>query len=1075
MMATVATTLVAAVPMYSEAIIEAGLRSTLADAPPAESGVEAAFRADVAEFASVVEGLDALGASRLPGELATVTLARTDTYALPTELVEAPDGGERITSIGALVSDEPMLTSAESPGSSDADAMPSILHRDAAAELGLGVGDRIELARRGSEPVTLEITGLFQADDRADERWFDQPAVRDGLTINGSFTEVGPFLVAADDFVTLGGTANYRWRVIVEPSSVSTADLDRLRTGAAGMQAAIGDELQASSLVVTTRLPSLASATDTSIGATSAVIAAILLQLVGVALYGVGLAASVLVSSRAVETSMLRSRGATAEQLGAMAAAEAVVIAVPAVILGPWFGAWVVASLERWGPVSVSGLDLQPAVSGSAVLASAAVGLCVVAIVTWPAIRSARGFARAQAARARPEGPLLLQRTGLDVAVVALAALGLWRLSDSSAATSDLAGRLGTDPVLVLAPTLGVIAASLITLRLISVVAAASQRYTSSQGALSLALAGWELARRPARTARTSVLIVLSVTVGAFSAVHGASWQQSQRDQADAAVSADVVIVADGRPTAEIPSVMSPAAYRSLAGVEALAAIDRTTAAWSATLGAVPVVVADTRALDRVLRLRDDLARVDYSLLHEPIDMRAIDLGPAEDNGLVAGDLVLDFRLTSEASAARGDIEISATLVDGNGTVLRVASPGIPIDVPAGEIVLPMTTASVPGYDLAITGPVRLLEIEIAAPSVVDDAPDPSDPSPEPLLPPAVFDLELGPARIGDRVVEWDTDWVAGTPSLPNAIAPPTATLLPGPGLHVRLDTGLTQQVSADVVVRYGTAEFGTGTGAPVPALVTPALLAESGVGIGDVATARVAGGVIEVRIEGVVPVVPFSTDDRFAIMIDWATYSADRWVRSRRIEPVDEWAVAVGAASVDELRATVSGAPFSSEGFGDRRQRARDIARAPVAVGLAGSLGLAIAASLVVAGVGLLLTAVVGARERRPAFAVLRALGTRAGELRRWLLLETLPLVGLSAAAGVAAGVGLARLGLPSLAVGSDGERAVPSPQLVVPWGMLAVIVSIAVAAGMALPVVTARLLRQHRTADELRIGDTT
>jgi ABC-type antimicrobial peptide transport system permease subunit len=144
------------------------------------------------------------------------------------------------------------------------------------------------------------------------------------------------------------------------------------------------------------------------------------------------------------------------------------------------------------------------------------------------------------------------------------------------------------------------------------------------------------------------------------------------------------------------------------------------------------------------------------------------------------------------------------------------------------------------------------------------------------------------------------------------------------------------------------------------------------------------------------------------------------------------------------------------------------------VAVGLSGSLGLAIAASLVVAAIGLVLTAVVGARERRPAFAVLRALGTRAGELRRWLLLETLPLVGVSAGAGAFAGIALARLGLPSLAVSAEGQRAVPSPLLVIPWSTLAVIVTIAAAAGMALPIATARLLRRHRTADELRIGDT-
>ena len=50
-----------------------------------------------------------------------------------------------------------------------------------------------------------------------------------------------------------------------------------------------------------------------------------------------------------------------------------------------------------------------------------------------------------------------------------------------------------------------------------------------------------------------------------------------------------------------------------------------------------------------------------------------------------------------------------------------------------------------------------------------------------------------------------------------------------------------------------------------------------------------------------------------------------------------------------------------------------------------------------------------------------------------------------------------LARLGLPSLAVDADGERAIPTPSLVVPWLTLGLIVLIAGAAGMALPIATA------------------
>ncbi len=752
-----------------------------------------------------------------------------------------------------------------------------------------------------------------------------------------------------------------------------------------------------------------------------------------------------------------------------MAAVEAVLIALPAVALGPLFGGYVVELVERWGPVSSTGLDLRPAITSAATIASISIGVLIVGIVTWPAFRSARGFATSQAARARPEGPLALQRAGLDVGLAALAVLGLWRLSRSSASTSDLAGRLGTDPVLVLAPTLGVIAASLLTLRLIAGVAAISQRYTSAQGALSMALAGWELARRPGRTARTSVLIVLSVTVGAFAAVHGASWQQSMRDQADADVSADAVVVPDPTPTALLQAPFVADAYRQLDGVTGVVPVDRPTAAISVTLGQVPVVATDTQALATTLRLRDDLYGAgrspdDLADLHQPADLPAADLGD------VTGDLTVAYDLAARASSASGDIRLAVVVFDGNGTPVRIEADRVPLDQTSGEITFPLTNTDVPGLDLALTGPVRLVGLEIAAPAV-QDVPFTEEPET-----PAIFDLDLHSAAIGERAVSISAPWTVQTTALGQPLTAPSASVgITGDTMRVHLETGRTTQARADLVVRLATGDFGTGSGSEVPVAVTPAFLTETQLGIGDVVAARLTGTPVELRIDAVVPVVPFAVRSPIAMLVDWETLAVDRWARSQRFETVDEWALSADADTARQIERTLSGAPYASESYVERRQEARDIAREPVTVGLSGSLGLALSASLVIAAVGLVLTAVVGGRERRPAFAVLRAMGTRASELRRWLLLETVPLVGLSAVAGLASGVALARLALPSLAISRDGSRSVPSPVLVVPWGILAVVVAIAVAAGMALPVVTARLLRRHRTADELRIGDTT
>lgn len=1067
-MASVATTLVAAVPLYSDAIVEAGLRSTLLDADPADSGFEASFRTPAADWTAIERSLGRLADDRLPGEHVAALLARSDTFQLPDGTAEAG----WITTLGVVRGDvfaDVGQVRPVTPG-----ALGARLHTTAADLLGLAAGDRVVLERAGTAPIEVEIVALVEPVDRFAEIWWDQPVFRDGVSANGSFTEIGPFFVDPAAFAALGGSANIRWRVIPDPATITTDDIQSLRRGVAGMETAIGDRLDATNLVVDTGLPGLLATTDTAIGSTGAVIAAILLQLVGVALYGVGLSASVLASSRAVETSMLRARGATPAQLGTMAALEAVLIAAPAVVLGPWVGSRVVELVERWGPVAQTDLDLRPTVGPAAWVAAIAVGVVVVGIVTWPAVRSARGFARSQAARARPDSALPMQRTGLDVVVAALAIIGLWRLSASSAATSDLGGRLGTDPVLVLAPTLGVVAGSLLTLRLISLVATAVQRVTARSAALPMALAGWEIARRPGRTARTSVLIVLSVTVGTFAAVHGASWQESLRDQADAAVSVDVLVTPDPRPAATLPQPYVADAYVQLDGVDEVIPVDRPTAAVSAELSSVPVVLTDTVALGTALRLRPDLygdvgSPDDFAVLHRPTDLGAIDLGEP------TGDLVLHYRLAAAPATASGSISLTATVLDRTGTPVHLDGTRIPVpdagdDPVTGTVTFPLRTDAVPGLSLGLDGPLRLVSLTVAFPSVQDD-PFADDP-----LPSGRYTLELGPTRVGDRPVDLAGAWRVTAETLGDVLVVPSNDLSTTPdGLRLRIDSGSTIRASASYGVTLDTGEFEDSLGAEIPVFVTPGLLGATSLGVGDRLVARLNGATADLRIEGVVPVVPFDVREPVALLADWETVSTDRFDRIRRFETPDAWALSTDEETAQGLARVLAGPPYEAATFVERRQEARTISREPVTVGLSGSLALALAASLVVAAMGLVLTAVVGGRERRPAFAVLRAMGTRASELRRWLLLETVPLVGFSALAGLASGVALARLALPSLGVSRDGTRAVPAPQLVVPWATLGVVVAIAVAAGMALPVVTARLLRRHRTADELRIGDTT
>ena len=343
----------------------------------------------------------------------------------------------------------------------------------------------------------------------------------------------------------------------------------------------------------------------------------------------------------------------------------------------------------------------------------------------------------------------------------------MWRLGGSSVATSDLSGRLGTDPVLVLAPTLGVIAASLVTLRLISLAAGIAQRLTARQGALTLALAGWELARRPARTARTSVLVVLAVTVGTFAAVHGASWQRSLVDQADAEVSVDLLVTRTRVPPRTFPQRYVADAYVQIDGVDEVLPVGLPNASLSGELSAVPVVLTEAAALDGALRFRDDLygelgSAEAFAELHTPVEFEAVELGDA------TADLTIDYGLQADPATARGAIRLSATVLDRTGTPVQLDGDRIPLDSTTGSVGFALRTDEVSGLSLGLDGPLRLVSLEIGFPAV-SDVPFTDEP-----LDPARYTLDLGPASVGGRSVALTAPWRVSGATLGDVLSPPS-------------------------------------------------------------------------------------------------------------------------------------------------------------------------------------------------------------------------------------------------------------------------------------------------------------
>ncbi|MGI9644043.1 MAG: FtsX-like permease family protein, partial [Ilumatobacteraceae bacterium] len=693
-MATVSTTLTALVPTYSSSIVEAGLQRTIAEADAAEQTVTFTWRGPASEWETVSTRATATADELLAGASSPSMFADTRSFGI------GPESDSRIARIGVVEGDG-LYRVVGSAEPDDAGAVPAALHVDAAAFIGIELGDTVVLEQRDAV-VAVEVVELLEVVDREDTRWFDEPYGRDGVIVGETATEVGPFFVAPEWFTANAGDVTYRGRFALEPSEIEAAEIDELIDGVEAASERIAESLGATDVRLVGSLDALLVETDTALRSTGAVVGVILLQLVVVALYGLGVSAAVLAAARRGETAVARSRGASPRQLNRTTLIEAAIVIAPAALIAPWLAALAVERIGRFGPIEATGLDLIGDVTTTSVAVAFAVAVVAVIVVML-----ATATARDRADRGDNSSGLLY-RTGLDLVLIVVAVLGLWQLArtGSVATSASPDGRATIDPVLAIAPTLGVIAASLLALRLVRVAANGLTRVGERSAALAPALAGWDSVRRPAKQARTTVLIVVAVSIGVFAAVHSVSWQESQRDQADAAVGADIHVVPNSQPGVALDADELAGTYRSIDGVDSVVPIDVRAVDLGSELTSLTMIAVDVEGFAPIDRLRPDLQadRRDLAGLAAPVDIGGVELA---GSGPVAATVAVSVTPTADAERAE-DVNLALLVADEYGSIIRLVADATP-----GSDGQAVGFGDLPPQ---VEAPARLVGIELVAP-----------------------------------------------------------------------------------------------------------------------------------------------------------------------------------------------------------------------------------------------------------------------------------------------------------------------------------------------------------------------
>ena len=954
-----------------------------------------------------------------------------------------------------------------------------VLHAEAAAGLGYAVGDQLDLVSRldPDATVTARLVGTWLPAEVSDRYWWGVQLDLEGVEVGQTYTTWGPMVVDESRYaeVARAGGSGVAWRVFPDPARVTAARLSTIAADLEGLQARLRTRVESSQLNVVSDLGQKLAAADRSLVVAQMSVTVLAVQLAVLAGYALVLTAGLLIEQRRAETALLRARGAGAWQLGLAALVEALVLAVPVAIAAPLLATWALRAFNAAGPLHEIGLTIAPRVTTlSQAVAAATAAACALALA-MPSLLQGRSFVALRARRGRQASSGMVERAGLDIALLVIAAVGIWQLRAFGAPlTGAVRGQIGVDPLLVAAPAIGLLAGAVIALRILPLVARMADAGMTHGRGLVASLGAWQIARRPLRYAPAALLLIVTMALGIFATSYGRTWAVSQADQAAYQVGADLRVVPN-RFAGAVPSLDLAAAYRA-AGASDVMAVHRDGVTFGGRSGG-QVLLLDARRGDEVVAFRDDLANDPFAAMMARLadarpELDVPRLPGAADGIALTAVLAVDDPPPFDpaevpANQRPGPVSpfsLALVVVDGDGLFHRVE---------LGEIV--------PG-----TAPTRL-EAPLVSPSV-------SGGTPTGQL--SLVAIELHGTAGDNRAVGGHLDvvgletsvagtWQAWAPEPAGgfeAVAHETSGQLTLESGIEEAPDGVTERLGFLIgaafdrrrlaPVTWSLRAAGVAAARTTPrVLVNGSILGATDAGLGEETTADLGYGIVPLRLEEDLDAFP-TLDPGAAIMVaDLGTVALDAYLARATILEPDEWwltaddPVALGGA----LRAP----PFESVDTVAAITRTAALQTDPVALGILGALLLGVVAAAAFAAIGFAVSTSVAARERMTEFAVLRALGLSPRQLAGWLSLENAILVLVSLLIGTGLGLVISWVVLPFVTLTQAGTRPVPGLLISIPWGQIALLEAVALVSLTLTVAVLAFVLRRVGLGSALRIGE--
>ena len=430
--------------------------------------------------------------------------------------------------------------------------------------LGLGPGDQMQVfpAASYSDPpsIAVNIVGIFHRTDPDDEFWYG--AGRVFSFESDRWTLIPLFTTEEAIFQQVVGTysglyTESTWFYYLDRQAVPAKKVNTLQRMIPRAEADVQATLRNSSTSI--KLNQVLDDHEEQLMLARIPLFLIIFLVIGMLVYFLALVAGLMIRARSTEIAMLKSRGATTPQVGLLVLVEGLLLAVPAVILGPLLALGVVRILgsvffELGGDGGLVSVPVE--LSAQAFLLGLTGGLLAVAVLSVSGLVAARhSIVEFRQVGARPPRTPFIHRYYLDLLFLALILVLWWQVqSHGSFLVQPLGSReLEIDYSLLLGPILGLVALGLLVMRFLHLLIVILARVAAPVAPAWMVHGLRHLSRDPIVPGALVVLLMMATALGIIGSAFSSTLEQSQRDQALYAAGADIRIEhgGTGAPTSQ--------------------------------------------------------------------------------------------------------------------------------------------------------------------------------------------------------------------------------------------------------------------------------------------------------------------------------------------------------------------------------------------------------------------------------------------------------------------------------------------------------------------------------------------